>query len=129
MKNLANCKPTEFLKQTNRIRKVAEEWLDLTGILDIRKNKPVFPEGATEEEKLELAKKQVKKNLSDMLTKILDEYPEGTLKLLALLCFIEPEDADNHEVCEYLDSFAELISNESVLRFFVSLMRLGQTNI
>ena len=40
MKNLANCKPTEFLRQTNRIRKYVAQWLDMTGILDIRKDMP-----------------------------------------------------------------------------------------
>ena len=88
MKNLANCKPTEFLKQTNRIRKVAEKWIGDTGILDIRKNKPVFPENATEEEKTKLLQEQVKKNLSDMLDAILDKHPEETLELMALLCFV-----------------------------------------
>jgi hypothetical protein len=41
MKNLANCKPSEFLSQTNKIRKSVEKWLKLTDIINIRKRIPV----------------------------------------------------------------------------------------
>ena len=36
MKNLANCTPREFLRQTNRIRKAAARWLERTDALAIR---------------------------------------------------------------------------------------------
>ena len=36
LKTLANCKPSEFLKQTNKIRKAAAEWLTATDILEIK---------------------------------------------------------------------------------------------
>ena len=124
MKNLANCKPTEFLQQTNRIRKVAEKWLNETGILNIRKNMPAIPKDATEEEKNELMQAQVKKNLS-----IMDKHPNETLELLALICFVEPKDVDEHEMSEYIDAITEVMSNKSVLRFFTSLVQLGQMNI
>ena len=39
-KNLANCKPSEFLKQTFRIKKNVEKWLAHTDIMSIRKNMP-----------------------------------------------------------------------------------------
>ena len=129
MKNLANCKPTEFLKQTNRIRKTAEKWLNATGILNIRKTKPDIPANATEEEKNELYQKQVKENLSRILDEALENHPEETLDLMALLCFVEPENVDDHEMSEYIDSLGEVLSNKSVLRFFASLVQLGQMNI
>lgn len=128
MKNLANCRPTEFLKQTNRVRKVAEKWLKDTDILNIRKNGPVYPEDATPEEKERLMQEQVKKNLSKMLDAILESNSEETLALLALLCFVEPENVDDHEMSEYIEALSELISNKGVLSFFTSLVRLGQTN-
>ena len=37
MKNLANCTPTEFLKQTSKIKRSAEKWLKVTDIMAIRK--------------------------------------------------------------------------------------------
>lgn len=127
MKNLANCKPREFLQQANRIRKIAEKWLQDTKILDIRKNLPEYPEGATQEEKDAILQEQAKKNLSKMLDAILETNSEETLDLIALLCFVEPENVDDHEMSEYIGALSELISNKEVLRFFTSLMRLGQT--
>lgn len=136
MKNLANCKPSEFLRQTNKIRKVAEEWLKTTEFLKIlqRKAEQVpLDISATSEERAkaflknrELAEKQTRENISDALDKVLEEYPEKTIELLALLCFIEPEDADNHPMSEYIGAVGELIGNQEVISFFTSLMQLGQ---
>lgn len=128
MKNLATCTPREFLYQTNKIRKVLESWLTKTDILNIRKNKPKIPEGATAEERQQAIQAQVKENLSKMLDAILEANTDETLELLALLCFVEPEDVDNHPMSEYISSVTQLISNKDVLSFFTSLAQLGQTN-
>lgn len=139
MKNLANCKPSEFLAQTFRIKKSVQEWLDVTEIMEIRKNMPTnlikldnlsgdARETAIAENK-KLMEKQVKKNLGDMLDKMLEENAEKTLEVLALCCFIEPDDVDNHPMSEYLESIGELISDKGVLSFFISLVQLAQTNM
>lgn len=128
MKTLANCTPREFLKQTARIRHKAADWLDMTKILSIRKTVPEIPKDATAEEKQNIVYSQAQKNLSKILDSILDEHPDETLELLALMCFVEPEDVDNHSIEFYLDAVSELISNKSVVRFFTSLVQLGQTN-
>lgn len=124
MKNLANCKPSEFLKQTNKIRKSVSKWLTDTDVMNIRRRQPSIPEGASDEERKKLIEKQVVRNLNAMLDAVLDEHPEETLELLALLCFVEPKDIDKHPITEYLDSFSELISNSSVIGFFTSLTQL-----
>lgn len=137
MKTLATCKPTEFLAQANKIRKHAEKWLKDTKILEIRKNLPEvkkIPEGATAEERAEIIEankkvlqQQANVNLSKMLDAAMDEHPEETLQLLALCCFIEPEEIDDHPVAEYLTAIAELLGDASVLSFFSSLVQLGVT--
>lgn len=138
MKNLANCKPSEFLKQTNKIRKAVSKWLELTKILEIRKQQP---EGLiqltidmNQEERAkallknrELTEAQVKANMSEMLDAMLDEYPDETLEILGLLCFVEPKDIDNHPMTDYIAAMNELIANQAVLGFFTSLMQLGTT--
>lgn len=129
MKNLANCKPSEFLVQTNRIRKVAEDWLNATQISKIRQMKPNIPDKATQEEKEELVQAQIKKNFSKILDAILEDNAEKTLELLALVCFVEPENVDDYPIDEYIDAIAEIIGNKSVIRFFISLVQLGQTGI
>ena len=79
VKNIANCKPSEFLKQTNAIRHYVAKWCELTKVMEIRKHLPDIPEGAPKEEKDRLIKEQNFKNFSDMLDRALDEYPEETL--------------------------------------------------
>lgn len=138
MKNIANCTPLEFLKQTNRIKKSVEKWLTLTDIMNIRKRMPVFelaPQTATDEEKRMIFEKnrqkrmeQAKANLSAILDAVLEDHPNETLEILALCCFIEPEEANEHSVEEYLNAFSELIGNKAVLNFFTSLASLARTS-
>ena len=123
MKNLANCKPSEFLKQTNRIRKSVSKWLTDTDVMNIRKRMPALPKDATDEERRRALERQATENFQAILDAILEEHPDETLELLALLCFVEPEKVDDHEITEYMDSISELLSNESVLGFFTSLMQ------
>lgn len=136
-KNLANCKPTEFLKQAYRIKKKAEKWMKSTGIIEIRKRKAdveLIPAGATEEEKAAITARNKEKiaamareNVSMILDSIMDKHPAETLELLALACFVEPQDIDNHKVSFYLRNLSEIISDEDVLAFFTSLATLEQT--
>jgi len=137
-KNLANCNAEEFLIQTNKIRKSAEKWLDATDIMGIRKNVPIFevPDGATSEEVERLMKEhkekvsaQAKKNLSKIFDAVLEEHPKETLELLALLNFVEPENVNDYRVTDYLANMTKLMEDESVVSFFTSLVRLGQTGI
>ena len=129
MKNLANCKPSEFLKQTNRIRKSVGKWLTDTDIINIRKRMPEYKEDATDEERKELLQKQARENFSAILDAVLEDHPDETLELLALMCFVEPENVDDHEITEYLESVTDLITNESVVSFFTSLMPLVNSDI
>jgi len=139
-KNLATCKPSEFLKQTNRVRKSVENWLNKTNIMEIRSRKveglETVPENASEDEAYEIRKRnaekitaQQRKNLNDILTAAMEEYPDETLELLALICFVEPENVDDHSIAFYLNNLTDIISDKDVLGFFTSLAQLGQTDI
>lgn len=138
LKTLATCKPTEFVRQTNRIKKSVEKWLTDTDILNIRKRLPaleLIPKDAPEEERTaifnrnkKVAEAQARKNVSAMLDAILEDHPDETLELLALCCFVEPESVDDHTVSEYLTAFNSLINDQAVLSFFTSLASLAQRN-
>lgn len=121
-KTMANCTTAEFLRQSNKIRHAVSEYLDFTKILDIRKNKPVFTEGMTDDEKKAAIKVQAKKNISAMLDNALEENAEATTRILALLCFI-----DDAEEAEKLDPFEllDVVLSERVLNFFTRLMQSG----
>lgn len=131
MKTLATCKPSEFLRQTNLIRKSVANWLKVTDILNIRQRRPDFgdiPE-SDHAARAAVAEAQALDNINAMLEAMLEEHPDETLEVLALACFIEPDKVDEHTVSEYLDAFTELISSKSVLNFFISLARLEKTPI
>lgn len=138
MKNLANCKPSEFLKQTYRIKRSVEKWLTDTDILNIRKNLPelkTLTKDMTEEERIatfednkKRSQDQIRKNLGEMLDQVMDAHADETLELLALCCFVEPEDVDNYSVDYYLSNLVEILNNGSVIGFFTSLAQLGVLN-
>lgn len=126
LKNLATCKPSEFLRQTNKIRKSVAKWLNITDIMNIRKRQPKLTDDMTDEQKKEAVSKQTRENFDAILDSILDEHPDETLELLALASFVDPKDVDKHSVKEYMESFTELLNDEDVLSFFTSLIELEQ---
>lgn len=128
MKTLANCSPREFLVQSNKIRKSVAKWLSLTKLLDIRKNLPTIPEDATEDERRDAIAKQVQANATAMLDAILDDHPEETAELLGLLCFVEPDDLDNHSMTEFFGAISEILNSREIIDFFTSLVSLGSGN-
>ena len=67
MKNLANCGPREFLRQTAKIRHAVEKWLTLTDIINIRKRLPDLPDDMPEDEKRDKVLEQAKANVKLML--------------------------------------------------------------
>lgn len=139
MKNLANCKPSEFLRQTNRIKKSLEKWMtdiefkkirsQLPEMTDIPKDADDITRKRIMEENKQKMKDQAYKNLSKIIDSALGEYPDETLEVLALLCFVEPENVDDHPMSEYITALTELITDEAVINFFISFSRLEQIGI
>ena len=127
MKNLANCDPVEFLVQTNKIRRAAEKWLKATDIINIRKRMPTIT--GDEAADREAARAQAMANINAILDAVMEDHPVETAELLGLMCFIEPTDLRSHQTREIIGAFGELISCPEVIDFFISLMRLGQTDI
>ena len=124
MKNLANCSPTEFLRQTSRIRKSVQKWLTDTDIINIRKRLPDIETDATDDDKKKALEEQARENVNAILDAVMDEHPEETVELLALLCFVEPDDADNHTMDEYFSALDDMLNSQSVVSFFTSAVSL-----
>lgn len=139
MKNLSNCTSVEFLVQCNKIRKQVATWLADTKVLEIRKRTcPLLPitdemndekKAAIEAENEKRRREQAKKNISAMLDAALEENAEKTFELLALMCFLEPEEAKDTKPFALLNCFAEMINDEDVMGFFSSLMKSGLTDL
>lgn len=128
MKNLATCKPSEFVAQTVKIKNVASKWLEVTEILKIRSTKPkliAIPSDVSASEKAEIEKenadivrKQALENISVMFDKCFAEHPKETLEVLALSCFVEPENVDDYTMDEYFCCLEEMAQAKSVVNFF-----------
>lgn len=133
-KNLATCTGVEFLVQTNKIRHAVQDWLKATNALELRKRKAqgkksitkdMSPEEkqAINEENARLDREQAKRNISDILDVCLQDNPVKTLQLLAMMCFVEPKDAEKVQVTELLENFGQMMGDAGVLRFFTSLLK------
>lgn len=138
MKNLANCTPKEFLRQTFRIKKIVEKWVNDIDLMNIRNNVPTLiptknlegeAKKKAQEENKKLMSKQLMNNFMGLLDKALDQYADETVEILALCCFVEPEDAENHTMSEYLSALSELMADEGVISFFTSLAQWDQTSM
>lgn len=138
-KNLANCTPEEFLDQSYLIMDAAEKFMKVNDILGIRSRRveglqeiPTDNEEETDRVRRENAKKitaQRMKNVKDLLTSMMHTHKSETLELLALSCFIAPEDVNNYTMPFFLRNIGEMISNQDVLAFFTSLAEVEQTGI
>lgn len=138
-KNLANCTPDEFLDQSFLIMNAAEKFMKVNDILGIRSRKveglqeiPKDNEEEADRVRMENAKKitaQRMKNVKDLLTSMMHTHKSETLELLALSCFIDPADVNNHTMPFFLRNVGEMISDQDVLAFFTSLGMVEQTGI
>lgn len=128
MKTLANCSLVEFLRQTNKIRNSAADFMEESGVLEIRKRKPEFSGKETDEEKKEKRNKQVRKNLSDMVDSLMDTNAEKTAELLGMLCFMEPEEVASAKGIDFVTPAIELLNSKPVIDFLILLAKLGEMN-
>lgn len=135
-KNLSNCTPVEFLVQTNKIRKAVAKWIVDTDVLEIRKRRPdgykEITKDMPEDEVLKmrvLLKEQARKNLSAMLDAALEKHPQETMELIALMCFVDPENINDHKPTAYLKEIGEMFADKDIIDFFSSLMRLESAGI
>ena len=136
MKNLATCKPTEFVAQTAKIKEAVSNWIEVIDLMKIRATQPKYetlPIDSTSEQRAEIIKKnaeiqkkQTMENLSKILDNMLAKHPKETLDVLALCCFVEPEHVDDYTIDEYFECIMEMMQNKSVMNFF-SLLAQVQT--
>jgi hypothetical protein len=134
MKNLATCKPTEFVAQTAKIKDAVANWVEVIELVSIRATQPKYktiPIDATAEdraniikENAEIEKKQAMENVSKILDNMLAVHPQETLKVLALCCFVEPEHVDDYSIDEYLGCIMEMMQNKHIRDFFLLLAQI-----
>ena len=134
MKNLATCKPSEFVAQTAKIKGAVKNWVEVIDLMSIRATQPKYetiPFNASVEERAEvirrnaeIQKKQTMENLNKIFDNMLVVHPQETLEVLALCCFVEPSHVDDYPIDEYLNCIMEMAQNKSVMSFFSLLAQL-----
>lgn len=124
MKTIANLNGVEFLRAINKARHAVEKLLSVTGVLKIRKNVPNFTGNETPEEKAEMEREQVKKNLNDMLDSLLETHPEETYECIMALC-VREEGEPEPDGIEILMAAFSLIGDKRVLDFLSQLGKSG----
>lgn len=124
MKTIANLSGAEFLRAINRTRHAVEKLLSVTGVMKIRKNVPAFTGNETAEERAEMERAQVKKNLNDMLDSLLETHPEETYECILALCVREDGEPEPDGIELIMAAFS-LIGDKRVLDFLVQLGKSG----
>ena len=124
MKTIANLNGVEFLRAINRTRHAVEKLMKVTDVLKIWKKNPTFTGKETPEERHEMARNQIKKNLNDMLDTLLEKHPEETYECIMALCVREEGEPEPDGVEMVMAAF-NLISDKRVLDFLLQLGKSG----
>jgi hypothetical protein len=124
MRTIANLNGVEFLRAINRTRHAVEKLMKVTDVLNIWKKNPTFTGEETEEEKLKMAREQIKKNLNDILDTLLEKHPEETFECIMALC-VRDEGEPEPDGIELIMAAFNLISDKRVLDFLLQLGKSG----
>lgn len=127
MKTIASLKGADFLRACNKVRYAAQEALAGTQVLEIRKRMPILNDKMTEEERNAAFEKQSRKNISDMIDRLLEEKPEETYKFLQAVIILEEGDGELDGI-DMLCAALELIGNPKVIDFLSKLAKLALGN-
>lgn len=126
MKTIASLKGADFLRACNKVRYAAQEALAETQVLEIRKRMPILNDKMTEEERNAAFEKQSKKNISDMIDRLLEEKPEETYKFLQTVIIREGD--EELDGIDLLSAALELVSDPKVISFLSRLTGLVLAN-
>lgn len=125
MKTIANLNGVEFLRAINRTRHAVEKLLKTTDVLNIWKKSPIFGGDETPEQRHEMTREQVKKNLDGVLDTLLEKHPEETYECIMALC-VRDEGEPEPDGIELVMAAFNLIADKRVLDF---LMQLGKSGL
>ena len=124
MRTIANLNGVEFLRAINRTRHAVEKLMKVTDVLNIWKKNPDFKGDETPEQRHEMAREQIKKNLNDILDTLLEKHPEETFECIMALC-VRAEGEPEPDGIELVMTAFDLIADERVLTFLFKLGKSG----
>ena len=124
MRTIANLSGVEFLRAINRTRHSVEKLMKVTDVLNIWKKKATFSGNETPEERHEMERAQIKKNLNDILDTLLEKNPEETYECIMALC-VRDEGEPEPDGIELIMAAFSLIADKRVLDFLLQLGKSG----
>lgn len=124
MRTIANLSGVEFLRAINRTRHAVEKLMKETNVLNIWKKNPEFTGKETAEEKLEMQRNQLKKNLDEMLDVLLEKHAATTYECIMAMCVLDKGEGEPDGI-ELVMAALSLIADKRVLDFLLQLGRLG----
>ena len=124
MRTIANLNGVEFLRAINRTRHAVEKLMKVTDVLNIWKKNPAFKGDETPEQRHEMQRNQIKKNLNDILDTLLEKHPEETFECILALC-VRDEGEPEPDGIELVMAAFNLISDKRVVDFLLQLGKSG----
>ena len=124
MRTIANLNGVEFLRAINRTRHAVEKLMKVTDVLNIWKKNPSFKGDETQEQRHEMQRNQIKKNLNDILDTLLEKHPEETFECIMALC-VRDEGEPEPDGIELVMAAFNLISDKRVVDFLLQLGKSG----
>ena len=124
MRTIANLEGAEFLRAINRTRHAVEKLMKVTDVMNIWKKNPTFTGEETEEEKVAIQKRQIKKNLNDILDSLLETNAVETYECIMALCVLDEGEPKPDGISLIMAAFS-LISDQRVLDFLLQLGKSG----
>ena len=124
MRTIANLSGVEFLRAINRTRHSVGELMTVTDLMRIWKKMPTFTGNETPEERHKMARKQLFKNLSEILDELLDTHAEETYKCIMAMCILDEGEPEPDGIALGMAAFS-LIGDKRVLDFLLQLGKSG----
>lgn len=127
MKTIAHLKGAEFLTASFYATEAVEELARKSNFMDVWRKKPTFTGNETEEEKLDMHRKQIVSNVKSIMKNLMVTNPEATVKCIIALC-VREEDAPEPDGIELLSAAMSIISDKRVVDFLLQLGKSGLFN-
>lgn len=125
MKTLMDCTSTEFLVQANKIKGDVENFIKVTKIPDIRRQRIDIDSKATDEEKAAAEKQRVEKIWDEIFKATFVENPELTIDIIAKMCFTTVDEIEKLSPTEITNLAILLLGNQRINDFFSALSVWG----
>ena len=128
MKTIASLGLEESLRAMNDVAEDVENYLQTTGIMEIRKRMPAFTGNENPALRQVMLDEQAKKNMREIRKAVLKDHAKQTAEIVKKLCVPEEgESVERMTGADVVKIIMEVFADRKTMDFFVSLVRLGLT--